>query len=97
MENSEFYPNCLQTSSLNSRNLKRRRDVLAESDLDKVIVDVGNPVLGILLGMLVIAGTMGSYYLWDYYQNGADVSPSIVTSENGQPTAFPKVALTQRP
>jgi len=71
--------------------------VLAESNLDKVTVDVGKPFLGIFLGLLVIASTMGSFLLWDNHQRGADASPNVVANENSQLTTFPKIALIKQP
>ena len=50
----------------------------AEPDTERAIVDVGNPLMGFLLGASLIAGTMGSFFLWDSYQGGGTAKPAIV-------------------
>jgi hypothetical protein len=53
----------------------------AEPDTERAIVDVGNPLMGFLLGALLIAGTMGSFFLWDKYQGGGDAKAGIMMSQ----------------
>ena len=43
----------------------------------RVIEDVGNPLMGIFLGALMIAATMGGFFLWDNYQGGADAKATV--------------------
>jgi hypothetical protein len=55
--------------------------VPAESSKDHIIVDVGKPLIGFFLAVLLIASTMGSLFLWDNYQGGADSSAAVVTAQ----------------
>ena len=50
----------------------------AEVGTERAVVDVGNPLMGFLLGALLIAGTMGSFFLWDGYQGGGTAKPATV-------------------
>jgi hypothetical protein len=51
------------------------------SDSDSAVVDFGNPLAGLLLGALMIAATMGGYFLWDNYQSGADAKATVLIGE----------------
>jgi len=48
-------------------------------DSDRVDVNLGNPLAGFLLGALMIAGTMGGFFLWDNYQDAANARTVIST------------------
>ena len=67
-----------------------------KSSLDRVVVDLGNPVKGLLFGVLLIAGTMGSFFLLENYQDSADGKPAAIMDQGRQLTAFTKAALVQR-
>jgi hypothetical protein len=41
----------------------------------------GNPLAGFLLGALMIATTMGGFFVWDNYQGGADAKAVISTGQ----------------
>jgi hypothetical protein len=44
---------------------------------NRVIEDVGNPLMGIFIGALMIAATMSGFFLWDNYQSGADAKATV--------------------
>jgi hypothetical protein len=60
----------------------RKPQAKSPGEPDSVVIDVGNPLMGFLLGALVIAGTMGSLFLWESYQGSADASAAVVTVQN---------------
>jgi hypothetical protein len=49
---------------------------------NRAVVDVGNPLMGILLGVLLIAGTMAALFLWQSHQDGAVAEPVVVTAQS---------------
>src|ERR1700733_4835873 len=49
-------------------------------DPDSVTVDVGNPLIGFLLGVLLIVGTMAILFGWEIYSGDADASMAFVTA-----------------
>jgi len=53
-----------------------------QSDSDRAIVNLGNPVTGLLLGALMIAATMGGFFVWDNYQARADATETVATDQN---------------
>ena len=53
----------------------------AQPDPDRAIVNLGNPLAGLLLGALMIAATMGGFFIWDNYQSGADARAAIIAGQ----------------
>ena len=49
---------------------------------DRVTVDIGNPAMGLVFGALLVAGSTGGFFLWEYYQNGVDAKAVIVTAQS---------------
>ena len=49
---------------------------------DRVTVDIGNPAMGLAFGALLVAGTTGGVFLWEYYQKGVDAKAAIVTAQS---------------
>lgn len=49
---------------------------------DRTVVNLGNPLTGLLLGALMIAATMGGFFVWDKYQSGADAKAAGLTDQN---------------
>lgn len=76
-----FCHSSLRTSSRNSRRLKLRLPARPGPDSDRTVVDLGNPLAGLLLGALMIAATMGGFFLWDNYQSGADAKAIVLIGE----------------
>jgi len=52
------------------------------SDCDRAVVNLGNPLAGLLLGALMIAGTMAGFFVWDNYQGGADAKTTVQIGQN---------------
>ena len=52
------------------------------SDSDRVTVDVGNPIMGFVYGLLLIAVTTAGFLLWEGHQAWADDPVAIVTAQN---------------
>jgi hypothetical protein len=59
----------------------------AKIDPDNVTIDVASPRLGFLLGVQLIARTMGSVLLWDNCQGGVDARVAVVAARSRSPTA----------
>lgn len=51
-----------------------------QPDSDRIDVNLGNPLAGLLLGALMIAATTGGFFVWDNYQGGADAKAIVSTS-----------------
>ena len=49
---------------------------------DSVTVDIGNPAMGLVFGALLVAGTTGGFFLWEYYQKGVDAKAAIVAAQS---------------
>ena len=61
---------------------KLRKPQSGVIDSDRVAVDVGNPGKGIVLGVLLIAASAGSFFLWENYLGGANARTSVVTTQS---------------
>ena len=83
----KFCCGCLFKSLENSRSLNQNRNMPAEAR--RAIVDFGNPFLGFLYGVLLIAGTVGGFFVWDGLATGGVHRTFIVA---GQSTQFPILA-----
>ena len=59
---------------------KFKRPQSGTIDADHVTVDVGNPIMGFVFGVLLIAATAGSFFLWESYQGGANARAAVVTA-----------------
>jgi hypothetical protein len=53
-----------------------------QPDSDRAVVNFGNPLAGLLLGALMIAATMGGFFVWDNYQASADAMESVLADQN---------------
>jgi len=53
----------------------------AQPDPDRAVVNLGNPLAGLLLGALMIAATMGGFFILDNYQSGADAKAAIIAGQ----------------
>ncbi len=53
-----------------------------QPDSDRAVVNLGNPLTGLLLGALMIAATMGGFFMWDNYQSGADAKATVLADQN---------------
>jgi hypothetical protein len=47
------------------------------TDSKRAIVNLGNPLVGLLLGALIVVGTMGGFFLWDNLQGSVDARTAI--------------------
>jgi len=52
------------------------------SDCDRAVVNLGNPLAGLLLGALMIGGTVAGFFVWDNYQGGADAKTTVQIGRN---------------
>ena len=48
---------------------------------DRVIEDTGNPLMGIFLGALIIAATMGGFFVWNDYQGGSSAKTTALIDQ----------------
>ena len=48
-----------------------------KTDPKRAIVNLGNPLVGLLLGALIVVGTIGGFFLWDNLQGSADARTAI--------------------
>ena len=46
---------------------------------ERAVVNLGSPLVGLFLGVLMIVTTMGGFFLWDNYQNVADAKTATST------------------
>ena len=53
-----------------------------QSDSERAVVNLGNPLAGLLLGALMIAGTMAGFFVWDNYQGDADAKTTVLIGQN---------------
>ena len=83
----KFFRGCLFKSLKNSRSLNQNRNLTAEAR--RAVVDFGNSFLGFLYGVLLIAGTVGGFFVWDGLATGGAHRTFIVA---GQGTQFPILA-----
>jgi len=47
-------------------------------DPGSAIVDLGNPLAGVVLGALMITATVGGFFLWDNYQGSAGAQTAVL-------------------
>jgi len=48
-----------------------------QTDSKRAIVNLGNPLVGLLFGALIVVGTMGGFFLWDNLQGSVDARTAI--------------------
>jgi hypothetical protein len=51
-------------------------------DSERAVVNLGNPLAGLLLGALMIASTMAGFFVWDNYQGDADAKTTVQIGQN---------------
>jgi hypothetical protein len=49
---------------------------------DHVTVDIGNPVMGFVFGVLLIAATTGSVVLWESFQGSMSARAAVIETQN---------------